>query len=54
MSGFKEYDKLMSQLGKYKNGISCLYIKNLDAIDMKVLKELVQKSAKAIVDKKWP
>ena len=54
MSGFKEYDKLMSKLGKYKTGRSCLYIKNLEAIDMKILKELVQKSAKAIAEKKWP
>ena len=44
MSGFKEHETLMKRLGKYKTGSSCLYIKKLEDIDMRVLKELINKS----------
>lgn len=44
MSGFDEYDEVMSRLGKYKTGKSCLYINKLEDVDMAVLKELVTKS----------
>jgi hypothetical protein len=46
MPGFDEYEKLMKKLGKYTTGKSCLYIKKLEDVDTKVLKELVAKSAK--------
>jgi hypothetical protein len=36
----------MKKLGKYTTGKSCLYIKKLEDVDTKVLKELVAKSAK--------
>ena len=45
MAGFDEYDNLMAQLGKYKTGKSCLYIKKLKDIDQAVLRELVKQSA---------
>lgn len=41
MAGFGRYPELMAKLGKHKTGSSCLYIKNLAAIDLDVLKELV-------------
>ena len=44
MSGFDEYDQLLSKLGKHSIGKSCLYIKKVEDVDMEVLKELVQKS----------
>lgn len=44
MSGFDEYDNLISRLGKYKTGKSCLYIKKIDDVDQDVLQELVKKS----------
>lgn len=47
-SGFDEYGSLMERLGKHTTGKSCLYIKKLDAIDTKVLRELVTKSVKAV------
>jgi hypothetical protein len=34
----------MARLGKHKMGKGCLYIKRLDDVDRKVLKELVAKS----------
>lgn len=36
--------ELMQKLGKHKTGKSCLYIKTLTDIDLKVLKELVEQS----------
>jgi len=45
MSGFLEYDKLLSRLGKYKTGKSCLYINRLEDIDLEALEELVRLSS---------
>ena len=44
MSGFDAYDDLLSKLGKYSTGKSCLYIKKLEDVDQDVLKELVRES----------
>ena len=44
MSGFEEYDNLMSKLGKYKNGKSCIYIKQIEDIELEILKELIAAS----------
>jgi hypothetical protein len=46
MSGFEEYDSLLKKLGKHSTGKSCLYIKRLADVDMKVLRELVTRSVK--------
>jgi hypothetical protein len=46
MAGFAEYEELMVTLGKYTTGKSCLYIKQLSDIDMKVLEKLVKASVK--------
>lgn len=48
MSGFDEYDSLLKKLGKHSTGKSCLYIKRLEDVDLKVLKELVVKSVRHI------
>lgn len=48
MAGFERYDALLSKLGKYKTGKSCLYIKRLDDIDVEVLSELVQQSVRHV------
>jgi hypothetical protein len=45
MSGFSEYDDLLSKLGKFKTGKACLYIKKIEDVDIDILKELVRKSA---------
>lgn len=39
--GFDRYAALMKKLGKHTTGKSCLYIKKLEDVDMKVLRELV-------------
>lgn len=46
MSGFDEYDSLLKKLGKHSTGKSCLYVKRLADVDMKVLRELVTRSVK--------
>src|SRR5690606_27299053 len=46
LPGFLKYDPLMKKLGKYKTGVSCLYIKKLEDINQKVLSELITESVK--------
>lgn len=41
MAGFDRYDELLSRLGKYKTGRSCLYIKRLADVDESALSELI-------------
>ncbi len=53
MSGFSRYDVLMKNLGKYKTGKSCLYLKKLEDVDRSVLSELIQESLKHM-RKKYP
>ena len=48
MSGFTEYDELLAKLGKYKTGKSCLYIKDLNDVDEKVLKQLIENSVENV------
>jgi len=44
--GFKHFGSLMTKLGKYRTGKSCLYIKRLSDVDEKVLKRLIVASVK--------
>lgn len=44
MDGFSEYSKLLARLGKHKTGKSCLYINQLEEVDMDVLSEMIKKS----------
>lgn len=46
MHGFDEQKDLLEKLGKHKTSMGCLYIKKLDDVDKKVLKELVAGSVK--------
>ena len=46
MSGFSKHPEIMSKLGKYKTGKACLYIKNLEDINLPVLKKLLSESIK--------
>ncbi|MEQ9439560.1 MAG: DUF1801 domain-containing protein [Cyclobacteriaceae bacterium] len=51
MAGFTRYDELMTQLGKYKTGKSCFYVKRLSDIDPEVLRELIKKSVQYMREK---
>ncbi len=44
MPGFSRFPKLMSKLGKYRTGKSCLYIKRLADVDETVLDRLIRES----------
>lgn len=46
MSGFETHADLLKKLGKFTTSVGCLYIKKLDDVDKKVLKELVTASVK--------
>ena len=46
MSGLGKYPELMSKLGRYKSGKSCLYIKKLEDVNLRLLKKLISKSIK--------
>ena len=44
--GFDSHTALLEKLGKFTTSVGCLYIKTLDDVNRKVLKELVQASVK--------
>lgn len=46
MGGFDAHGALLKKLGKFTTSVGCLYIKTLDDVDKKVLKDLVQASVK--------
>lgn len=46
LPGFENFETLMSKLGKYRTGKSCLYIKRLSDVDDKVLERLISESVK--------
>lgn len=48
MMGFEEESALMRKLGKHSTGKSCLYIKKLADVDVKVLEELIAKGVKGL------
>lgn len=52
MPGFEPYGNLLSQLGSYKTGRSCLYLGRLSKIDMQVLEEIVSRSV-ALMKKRY-
>ena len=44
MPGFGPYDSLLSKLGSYKTGRSCLYLGRLSNVDVHVLEDIVAQS----------
>ena len=46
--GFDGFAELMAKLGKHKTGKSCLYLKKLDDVDAKVLREVIEGSVRAM------
>ncbi|MEX3007942.1 DUF1801 domain-containing protein [Hoeflea sp. TYP-13] len=51
MPGFSAYDGLLSRLGRYKTGKSCLYIKRLSDVDPDILEELVDRAYRYMKDR---
>ncbi|MCB0281554.1 MAG: DUF1801 domain-containing protein [Calditrichae bacterium] len=52
MAGFKKYDSYLKNLGKFKTGAGCLYVKKLADINTDILKEIIKDSI-ATVSKKY-
>ena len=52
MGGCERFPEEMKNLGKYKTGKSCLYIKRLADVDVAVLRKLIRKSVKLVTDKR--
>jgi hypothetical protein len=52
MGGFDKFPELMNGLGKYKTAKSCLYIRKLSDVDVKVLRKLVAQSVKLMAPKR--
>jgi hypothetical protein len=48
MSGFENQITQLKKLGKHKTGKGCLYIKTLNDVDVKILKEMIGQSVKKI------
>jgi len=44
--GIHKYDDLLEKLGKHKTGKGCLYINNLQKVNVGVLKEIINESMK--------
>jgi len=48
MSGFEDSESFFKDLGKFKTGKSCLYIKKLEDIDMETLRQLIDESVRRL------
>jgi len=44
MDGFESYEPLLAELGPHSTGKSCLYIKDLEAVDQAILEQLITAS----------
>ncbi len=53
MPGYGDYSSLLKNIGPHKFGKSCLYVKNLEEIDLKVLQKLIKAGLKDL-NKKYP
>lgn len=48
MAEFEKFEAQLSQLGRYKTGVSCLYVKQLADVNVMVLRELLELSVKQL------
>jgi hypothetical protein len=53
MPGYAEHAEILSRLGPHRMTKACLYIKQLDKIDMSVLEELIR-AGRSDLEKQWP
>lgn len=51
MAGVENYESLLQNIGKYKMGKSCFYIKKLEDIDNNLLKEMISDSVNKMKNK---
>lgn len=53
MPGYQDYSVFLEKLGPHKLGKSCLYVKNLEDINLKILQKLIKTGLKDL-HKKYP
>ncbi len=46
MPGYTDYSALMKKVGPHKLGKSCLYLKDLEGIDLQVIKKLIKQGVR--------
>jgi len=46
LPGYKDYGSFLKKLGPHKLGKSCLYLKSLDGIDLKIIKKIILQGLK--------
>ena len=52
--GIQSHADLLDKLGKFKTGKGCLYVKKLEDVDQKVLRQLVTRAVKGIEKRAAP
>lgn len=50
MGGLEQQADLLEQLGPYKRGKGCLYIKRLAQVDMSILRQMIERGVRALQD----
>lgn len=48
MPGYEKFEHLLKKLGPHTHAKSCLYIKNLEKIDLKVLEQLIREGLRGL------
>lgn len=48
LPGITEHPDLLARLGPHTTGVGCLYLKNLDDVDLEVVEALVRESYEAV------
>ena len=48
MDGISRYEQQLKQLGPHTTGVGCLYIKDLEQIDLSVLEEIITESYRTL------
>ena len=51
MPGYQNYSKELKKLGPHKLGKSCLYLKNLEGVDLKIISKLIKMGLKDLKKK---
>ena len=51
MPGYRDYGEQLARLGKHKIGKSCLYLTDLEKVDINVLEEIIADSLKYMQEK---
>ena len=46
--GVGAHEKLLARLGEHTTGVACLYLKNLDQVDLDVLERIIDSSYRTV------